>query len=76
MWHPLWYGYFFDVYRLTNCLTGVCGNYYESALASLVFSRNIAVALLLLLATYLMYDYRCWLGVQPAGLFVLGSRTH
>ncbi len=41
---------------LTNYLTDVYGIYSASALASSVFSRNIAAALLLPLATYPMYD--------------------
>lgn len=41
---------------LTNYLTDVYGIYSSSALASSVFSRNIAAALLLPLATYPMYD--------------------
>lgn len=41
---------------LTNYLTDVYDIYSASALASSVFSRNIAAALLLPLATYPMYD--------------------
>ena len=41
---------------LTNYLTDAYDVYSASALASSVFSRNIAAALLLPLATYPMYD--------------------
>ena len=41
---------------LTNYLTDAYGIYSASALASSVFSRNIAAALLLPLATHQMYD--------------------
>ena len=41
---------------LTNYLTDVYDIYSASALASSVFSRNIAAALLLPLATYPMYE--------------------
>lgn len=41
---------------LTNCLTDAYDAYSASAMASSVFSRNIAAALLLPLASYRMYE--------------------